>query len=293
MKRSDSQTAILCSACLILACGNANAQTDADEWQYSITPYLWLPTIEGALKYHLPPGSGGGGGGGGGNLVKIEVGPSDWLDLLNFGLLVSGSAKKGRFTVFSDLVYLSLTSEDDRVASVDDSISVPGTPVTIPISANLNVSTRTDLDGLVWTIAGGYAIKETDRATIDLFAGVRYFGVDFSSSWDLTIDITTPGGSVVLPSQGTIGTDVDLWDGIMGIRGQFELSAENWAVLYNADIGTGSSELTWQAMGGIAYSFGWGDLALVYRHLAYDQDSNSLIQDLSFSGPAFGAKFRF
>ena len=123
MKGNNSQTVRICSACLVLAFGNADAQTDADEWQYSITPYLWLPTIDGTLKYHLPPG---GGGGGGGHIVDIEVGPSDWLDLLNFGLLVNGSAKKGRFTVFSDIVYLSLTSKDSRVASVDDTISVPG-----------------------------------------------------------------------------------------------------------------------------------------------------------------------
>ena len=202
----------ICSACLVLAFGNAYAQSDADEWQYSITPYLWLPTIDGTLKYHLPPG---GGGGGGGHIVDIEVGPSDWLDLLNFGLLVNGSAKKGRFTVFSDIVYLSLTSKDSRVASVDDTISVPGVPVPIPISANLNVSTRTDLDGLVWSIAGGYTIKETDTATMDIFAGVRYFGLDFSSSWDLTVDITTPGGSVVLPSRAVSGRTLtcgtELW----------------------------------------------------------------------------------
>ena len=47
------------------------------------------------------------------------------------------------------------------------------------------------------------------------------------------------------------------------------------------------------AMLGLTRSFGWGDLMLVYRHLEYDQDSDGLLQDLSFSGPALGARFRF
>jgi hypothetical protein len=32
---------------------------------------------------------------------------------------------------------------------------------------------------------------------------------------------------------------------------------------------------------------------MVYRHLEYDQDTDSLLQGFSFSGPAVGARFRF
>ncbi len=39
--------------------------------------------------------------------------------------------------------------------------------------------------------------------------------------------------------------------------------------------------------------FGWGGVKLAYRHLAYDQEGDSFIQDLSFSGPALGIGFRF
>jgi hypothetical protein len=46
-------------------------------------------------------------------------------------------------------------------------------------------------------------------------------------------------------------------------------------------------------MAGAAYEFDWGDLLIVYRHLEYDQDAASLLQDFSFSGPTFGARFHF
>ncbi len=72
-----------------------------------------------------------------------------WFDLLNSALLLSGSATKGRFSLYSDVVYMSMTSKNDgRVLSVEDTITVPGTRIPVPISADLNLDTRTDLDGL-------------------------------------------------------------------------------------------------------------------------------------------------
>jgi hypothetical protein len=64
-------------------------------------------------------------------------------------------------------------------------------------------------------------------------------------------------------------------------------------VPYYADVGTGSSDLTWQAMTGLTYSYGWGDLMFVFRHLEYDEGQDGLLEGFSFSGPAFGARFRF
>jgi hypothetical protein len=32
---------------------------------------------------------------------------------------------------------------------------------------------------------------------------------------------------------------------------------------------------------------------LVYRHLYYDEGDSGLLEDFTFSGPAFGARFRF
>ena len=105
--------------------------------------------------------------------------------------------------------------------------------------------------------------------------------------------ITTPQGQVLLEKQGGIKSDKDLWDGIIGVRGHFDLGNSNWSVPYSFDVGTGSSELTWNAMAGFSRSFGWGDLILVYRHLQYDQGKGELLQDFSFSGPALGATFHF
>jgi hypothetical protein len=47
-----------------------------------------------------------------------------------------------------------------------------------------------------------------------------------------------------------------------------------------------------------AYSWNWGDVGLVYRHLvyrhlAYDMGDDKLLQNVEFSGPALGAAFHF
>jgi len=63
--------------------------------------------------------------------------------------------------------------------------------------------------------------------------------------------------------------------------------------MYYLDAGTGDSDLTWNAMAGLGYGFGWGELLFAYRHLEYDQPDNKLLQDFSFSGPGFGARFTF
>ncbi len=276
---------ILALVCATVS-GAALADTSSDKWQFQLTPYLWLPTIDGTLNYDTPTGGGGG--------PDVEVGPTDWLELLNYGILVAGTARKGRFSIFTDVVYLSMTRNGDgKVVSVDDTVAGPGGRISVPVSADLNLNTRTDFDGLAWTLAAGYTVKQTETALVDIIAGVRLFSVDFSTNWELTAAITGPGGEELLASQGSIGSDTDLWDAIIGARGNIGFGEGKWSVPFYVDIGTGSSDLTWSAMTGLTRSFGWGDLLFVYRHLDYDEDADGLMQDFSFSGPAFGATFCF
>ena len=62
---------------------------------------------------------------------------------------------------------------------------------------------------------------------------------------------------------------------------------------YYFDIGTGDSDLTWQAELALTYTFGWGDIGVAWRYLDYDLKSDSPIRDINFNGPALGAMFRW
>lgn len=275
---------ILLTIASVAVAVDASAETGEDAWQFQLTPYIWLPTIEGRLNHELPPGGGGS--------PDISVGPVDWLELLNGGALISVTARKGRFSMFTDFVYLSMAKNGDgKVVSVEG--SVPGNETSIPVSAELVLATRTDLDGLIWTLAAGYTVHESASAFVDIFAGARLFSLEVATSWDLTAAITGPDGEELLTAQGRVGSDTKLWDAIVGARGHFGSADSKWSVPYYFDVGAGASDLTWSAMTGLSRSFGWGELSLVYRHLAYDEDSSGLMQSFSFSGPAFGATFRF
>jgi hypothetical protein len=82
-------------------------------------------------------------------------------------------------------------------------------------------------------------------------------------------------------------------DAIIGVRGRYGLGGDNWYIPYYLDLGTGESDLTWQATSGIGYAFGHFDLSMTYRHLEWQFSSSKVMQSLSFSGPVFGVGFRW
>ncbi len=228
----------------------AHAQSESDGWEYRLTPYLWLPRIDGTLKYDVPERNDGGQTGEGS--PNVSVGPTDWLDLLNYGLLLNGSARKDKFSISSDIVYLSMTSKNDgRITSVDR----PDLAPRLPVDASLNVDTRTDLDGVIFSLSLGYAIRETERSTVDLYGGVRYLGVDVDTRWDLAAAITGPNNEILLPSQGSIGVDKDILDAVAGFRGEFKVGSGCWSFPWAIDVGAGDSDLTWNALAGLSCRF--------------------------------------
>ena len=277
MKRA--RLIILATLAALVLCGplSAAAQTPGNQWTFSITPYLWLPNINGTLKYQVPPGAAGS--------PEVEVGPNDYLEALRFAMMIAGEVRKDRWSVFTDVIYLDFSSEKSSVKAVDFGGS--------RVSSSGNVSTDSSLRGGVWTLGAGYAVLPGRPVDLDVFGGLRYFGLKASTDWQLTVAVTGPGGGQTFPRAGSISERADLWDGIVGVKGRVWLGRSNWSIPYYLDVGTGSSSLTWQGMLGVAYSFKWGGMTLAYRNLYYDQNGDKLIQDMRFSGPALGVTFRF
>ena len=251
--------------------------TPADQWKFSITPYLWLPNINGTLKYSLPPDTSGS--------PEVEAGPNDYLQNLQAVIMISGEVRKDRWSVFTDLIYLEFASEESSVKSVDFGGSL--------VSSSLNLSTSSTLRGTAWTLGAGYDVQASPAVTLDVFGGLRYFELAASTDWQLSGVITGPGPGQTFPRTGGISEKLALWDGIIGVRGSIPLGSSHWSIPYYLDIGAGSSNWTWQGLVGIDYSFNWGAVRLAYRNLYYDQGNDKFLQDLRFTGPALGVTFRF
>jgi hypothetical protein len=255
------------------------AQESADKWSFNVTPYFWFFNIEGDLRYS--PIAGGS--------PHVEFSNSDLMDNLDFGLMLSGEARKGRWSIFTDVMYLDLSSEESRVKAIDFNL---GGPIN-PTSTSLDAGTESSLETWVWTLAGGYGVVTGPTVTLDVLGGFRYLSADASTDWQLTANVSGPGPGQVFQRSGRISQSEDIWDAIVGVRGQVRLWDSNWYVPYYFDIGTGDSDLTWQGMLGLSYQFGWGDIKFAYRYLYYDTDDGELFENLSFKGPALGLTFRF
>ena len=265
---------------LMLGASVQGAFADENEWRFSLIPYLWLPTIDGSLAYDVPSRESG--------APTVSVGPSDWLEALDYGLLLTGEARKNRVVLFSDFIALGFSADESTLLSVTPASGAP-----IQVGATLDAGTDVDIDGLLFTGAVGYNALQDDGFRADVFAGVRYFHVETTLNWRATATIALPDGRRALSAAGTFEQEEDILDGIVGVRGEIDLGDSAWSIPFHLDVGAGTSELTWQAAGGLAYGFENWDLIALYRHLAYDQSDDELLQDFSFSGPAIAARFRF
>ena len=264
-------------AAIFTAQAQAQSDAPADQWTFSITPYLWLPNVNGTLKYSVPPGAGGS--------PDVEAGPNDYLENLQAVIMISGEVRRDRWSVFTDLIYLDFSDEESSVKSVNFGGSL--------VSSSLNIATSSSFRGAAWTLGTGYAVETGHAVTLDVFGGLRYFGLEASTDWQLQGVITGPGPGQSFPRTGGISEKLALWDGIVGVRGRIPLGGSHWSIPYYLDFGAGSSNWTWQGLLGIDYSFNWGGVTLAYRNLYYDQKDDKLLQDLRFSGPAIGVTFRF
>jgi hypothetical protein len=248
--------------------GPAVAQS---HWTFSLAPYIWLPNINAKLRYEPPPASA--------TRPEVEVGPNDYLENLDFALMIAAEARKGDWAFLTDVIYLDFSDESAAVRS----LSGPGGLV----QGTLDTGSETSLKALVWQVAASRALSRGPRATFEVLGGVRYVRLETALDWRLA------GAAGGLAQSGNLAQKKDLTDAIIGLRGQAWLGAGQWFVPYYLDVGGGSSSLTWQGVAGIGYAFKWGEALLNYRHLYYDQGSDKLVQEMEFSGPAVGVRFRF
>jgi opacity protein-like surface antigen len=122
-----------------------------------------------------------------------------------------------------------------------------------------------------------YKMVNNDKLDLNLLVGTRY----------LYMENTITGRPI---GSGHV------WDGIIGLKGQYNLTS-HWFLPFQADIGTGDTDFTWQAFAGIGYAYENIDVVAGWRSLNWNFDANhpggKLFDDLTISGPMVGLKYRF
>jgi hypothetical protein len=255
----------------------------APGWTFDLMPYLWMPSINANVNYGLPPDLGGT------VSASPSVGFGNLVSHLNVGFMGAADARYNQFTVLTDILYMNVGG----VAGQFKSVNFPGHPA-IPITTSVSSSESMKLNAVIWTLAGGYTLAEGPWGNFDGIAGFRYFGVDTRVNFSLATSITGPrGNGATFGGVGGVSASGNIWNGIAGFRGRVRIGDTPFFIPYYFDIGTGSSNLTWQIASGVGYKLGWADVSLTYRYLSFDQNGKSAEAHFWFQGPMLAVNLRF
>ena len=262
--------ALLAASVMLLPCA-ASAQI-TDQWTFGAQLYAYIPSLDGQANF---PASG--------NTPSVSVNADTLLENLNFVFFGSLEAKKGRWGGFTDLMYVNV---GDNKSGIRD-FTVGGSQLPATASASVNY----DLKGWVWTLAAEYIAWSQPGGNMDVFAGARMIDLEQKINWGLEGNI---GGIPTAGRTGDSSVGRTNWDAIVGVKGRLRFGEDNrWFVPYYLDVGTGNSDLTWQAMGGFGYSWKSIDAYVAYRQLDYDFGEGKPFTDLSLSGPLIAVVFRW
>jgi len=220
--------------------------------EVTIAPYFWMAGLSGDVAAFGAPA------------VNVDANFSDILDNLDFGGMLVGEARYGRFGVFSDFLYLKVSTGK-------------ATPLGF-LANSLNLTAET----LEWTVAGSYALIETERGHLDILAGARL--------WSVNNELEIGGG----PFGGRSASDSATWvDAIVGVRGRTfvtdHLYLTGWAM-----VGAGGADIDWDLLGGLGYQFTDHFSGVIgYRAAGVDYSDGPFLFDVVIQGPVLGAVIRF
>ena len=215
-----------------------------DSWDYSAAIYLYGAAIGGTT----PTGQ------------NVDIPFSDIVDNLDFSVMGHFDARKGKWTLAADAIYLK----------VGASVPSPG-----PID-------KLQFRSWIVTPYAAYNLMESDEWDINLLAGARYLYMKPKLTF-------APG----LPGPGTASLSDSNWDGVIGMKGNYKLN-DKWFMPFHFDVGSGDSDMTWQAFAGVGYKYENVDVVAGYRYMEWEFDNAFVgFTDFDLSGPMIGAKFRF
>ena len=224
-----------------------------------IAPYLWAIGLDGEQTVK-------------GNTSDIDMSFGDILDMTNFAGQFHFEAKKGKWGLFIDPLYASLSADAD-IGPLDVDV---------------------DVDLFIIELGGFYRFHEWASVddqyksiAFDLLGGVRYtyMGVD------MEIKGGGPFGADI-----DIDEDVDWLDPFIGLRCQVGLT-EKLSLNLRGDIGGfnigDASDVAWKLVGLLGYQLKPNTTLYVgYGALDMDYDDGDFGFDVNTSGPMIGVAFQ-
>jgi hypothetical protein len=270
LKRKALAAAVLASLGLA-SFAPAQADETGDDWQFRVIGYGFVPDITGNARFPA------------GGTADIDISAQDLVDKTHFAAMAAFEAQKGRLGGFVDLIYMDVGD------SIQDSPTIGAGSV--PLPPGITADAGLEVEATVFTVGASYRPFATDVVTLDVIAGARQLDAKTTLTWAFS----APFGPFVGPAQaGEASVHGDAWDAITGVKGQLAFGAgRNWFVPFYADVGTGDSDVTWQAVTGLGYRFGQLEVIGTWRTLRYEFGADRRLENLDLNGPAIGASYRW
>ena len=241
--------AIATAACVLLA--SAASAEDLD-WKYGLTTYIGLTNT--GVSVETPAGE----------TVDAELSFSDALKDLDFAFSALFEARKGKWSLLADGLYVKLSPTN----------STPG-----PLTESVTVDTQS-------TIISGYAayrVFEAPSFAVDLAGGFRWAKVDS--------DVSTSGGTI---GKTKFNSSDDWVDPVIGVRLSTQMSEKVSAILFADYGGFSGDSTTWQTLVSVDYALNdrWV-LVGGYRYMEFDREIDGRDFSMDQSGVLFGATYKF
>lgn len=225
----------------------------SSDWQFAVAPYLFASGISGTVEAR-------------GRTIEIDESFGGVFENLDIGIMGTFEARKGKYIVLTDLIWVKMSAERD-------------TPGDLFSSAKIGVNL------FIFDPEVGYRIIEKEAGSVDILGGVRIWSVENNLNFTTG---TLPGFDV--SQRKTWAAPVVGVHGILNLPAKFYLTGK--FDIGGAGIG---ADLTTQFFGGVGYRI-HPNIALIggYRFLQVDyDDSEGFLFDTRMSGLLFGAKFSF
>jgi hypothetical protein len=210
------------------------------QWQFSFTPYLWLPWISGDVVVK-------------GRGLDVAVDPAQVIDHLNWPDIVPAwmsyaEARRGPLSLFNDIVWADVAGSEGFTRRFH------GRVATATFGGNISA----DYQLAIVEAGGAYAIwsrgsqGSPGSTAFDLLAGARYWHQEVDVHADLTATVALSGpldltksGSRAIAKSGS----VDWVDPFVGARLRQQLAPGQEFVLRGDVGGFGAgSQFSWQAI---------------------------------------------
>ena len=229
----------------------AASQDSGDDLEVAFTPYVWMPSIKGDVA--IPKSD---------EEAEVDQSFGDILSALKFAFMGTLDAEYRRFIMHTDLIYLSIGADVERVDSL--------------------VFNEGEFDAkiLIATGALGYRVVDQGPMYVDLYAGGRLVSLDL----DLALE-----GPLQTREASASPSNVSP---LIGGKARIPLS-DRWALALQGDIGF-DSDVKWQLAGTVQYQLGnhWR-AGVGYRHLALHHDADESEFDMALSGPLIAFTYIF